>query len=147
MKRFLILILSIFLAIGVNAQGYNPKNASDSLLYDIYNQITELKINKESVGRFKIYPTDNMYVFLKLDTETGIIYLIQWNLDESKEFEAILNSKELGFGDLRYPGRFELYPTKNIYQFILLDTEMGSTWHVQWGTEREKLWIRKISIF
>ena len=34
-----------------------------------------------------------------------------------------------------------------MYQFILLDTLMGTTWHVQWGTKQGDYWIRKISIF
>ena len=41
-------------------------------------------------------------------------------------------------------GTFELYPTKNMYQFILLDKTDGRMWHVQWGTESSKQWIRRI---
>lgn len=32
-------------------------------------------------------------------------------------------------------GRFELYPTKNIYNFILIDTKKGYTYQVQWHTK------------
>ena len=32
-------------------------------------------------------------------------------------------------------GRFELYPTQNIYNFILLDQIDGKTWQVQWAIE------------
>ena len=35
-------------------------------------------------------------------------------------------------------GRFELYPTKNMYNFILIDTEKGYTYQVQWHTEVNK---------
>lgn len=31
-------------------------------------------------------------------------------------------------------GRFELYPTNNMYTFILLDTLWGSVRQVQWST-------------
>jgi len=37
-----------------------------------------------------------------------------------------------------YPGRYELYPTKNMYTFILLDTEEGYTYQVQWNTDPKK---------
>ena len=55
-----------------------------------------------------------------------------------------INSQDLrsdgGYGS----GCFELYPTKNMYQFILIDKTDGRTWHVQWGTELSKRWIRRI---
>ena len=33
--------------------------------------------------------------------------------------------------------RFTLYPTQNIYTFILLDQIEGKTWQVQWSSDRE----------
>ena len=35
-------------------------------------------------------------------------------------------------------GRFFLYPTKNIYNFILLDQIDGRTWQVQWSYDENK---------
>lgn len=32
-------------------------------------------------------------------------------------------------------GRFFLYPTQNMYNFILLDQLDGRVWQVQWSTE------------
>ena len=84
---------------------------------------------------------------IKLDTATGIIKLVQWSLDSDKEFETYVNSEDLSGGLLSEKGRFELYPTKNMFQFILLDTLIGSTWHVQWGTKESQMWIRRISYF
>jgi hypothetical protein len=31
--------------------------------------------------------------------------------------------------------RFALYPTQNIYNFILMDQFSGKVWQVQWATE------------
>jgi hypothetical protein len=36
------------------------------------------------------------------------------------------------------PGRFTLYSTENIYNFMLLDQEDGRSWQVQWSIEQEK---------
>ena len=36
-----------------------------------------------------------------------------------------------------FAGRFELYKTQNMYNFILLDTSSGATWQVQWSMEPE----------
>lgn len=34
-----------------------------------------------------------------------------------------------------YSGRYKLYKTKNMYNFILLDDATGATWQVQWSIE------------
>ena len=32
-----------------------------------------------------------------------------------------------------YHGRFELYKTENLYNFLLIDTQTGSVWQAQWS--------------
>ena len=145
MKKILILFCLFFSTSTSFARKDSLITASDSILYDIYEEVNSIKLLNENIGRYKIYPTDNIYILLKLDTGTGRIKMIQWNLDKSKEFEAYLNNDDLSGGALQHTGRFELYPTKNMYQFILIDTLLGGTWHVQWGTKLSDLWIRKIS--
>lgn len=85
-----------------------------------------------------------MYNLLKLDTKTGIIEQIQWSLDNSFEGSVPINSIDLTDGMGYGSGTFELYPTKNMYQFILLNKVDGRTWHVQWGMEYDKRWIQRI---
>lgn len=63
-------------------------------------------------------------------------------LDDDKEGSATLNNEDLSLGT--GCGTFELYPTKNIYQFLLLDKVTGRRWHVQWGFESSKRWIKRI---
>lgn len=46
--------------------------------------------------------------------------------------------------DEEFDGRFELYPTKNMYTFILLDTDNGKTYQVQWNTDPDKRFIMQI---
>ena len=127
-----------------------------SLIFDEFQQVVTSKpmsklyfslklINDEHYGRHKIYPTENIHILLKLDTASGIIKMVQWSLKQDEEFEVFINTEWLATGILAKKGRFELYPTKNMYQFILLDTLMGSTWHVQWGTKEGEFWIRRIS--
>ena len=145
MKKFVLLTLALFYAFGISAQiGHSPNIDSDStssyitaLLEDI-----DMKIHKvDANNRYKFYPTENMYNFLKLDTQTGRIEQVQWSLDTDKEGSIIINNEDLSWisGSL-----FELYPTQNIYQFLLLDNSNGRTWHVQWGMEDNKRWMRRI---
>jgi len=35
-------------------------------------------------------------------------------------------------------GRFKLYPTENMYNFIMVDVIDGRTWQVQWNTDKFK---------
>lgn len=94
--------------------------------------------------RYKLYPTENIYTFLQLDTKTGQIEQVQWSLDTEKEGSVTINGDDLSYGSDYGSGRFELYPTQNMYQFILLDKVTGRKWHVQWGMEYLKRWIRRI---
>lgn len=116
----------------------------DTLLM-INNQLLEhLDINSSLKSRYKLYPTENIYTFLQLDTKTGMIEQVQWSMDSDNEGSVTINSDDLTYGYGYGSGSFELYPTKNIYQFILIDKTSGKKWHVQWGMESGKRWIRRI---
>ena len=118
---------------------------SDSVVSHIASIIEDMDMRKyrsESTNRYKLYPTENMYNFLKLDTKTGKIEQVQWSLDRDKEGSVSINRDDLSRNSVI--GTFELYPTPNMYQFVLLDKYSGRTWHVQWGMENKKRWIRQI---
>lgn len=142
MKKTTLIIGLSLLSIVSWAQSKQSTSRNDSTLVSIYNQLDEIRwiILKD---RYKLYPTDNIYTFLKLDTKTGRIEQLQWSLDSDNEGSVSINSEDLSlFGGTN--GTFELYPTKNMYQFILLDKVSGNQWHVQWGMEDTKRWIRRI---
>jgi hypothetical protein len=42
------------------------------------------------------------------------------------------------------PGRFTLYATTNIYNFVLLDQIDGRTWQVQWSTDPDEMMVLRI---
>ena len=42
-------------------------------------------------------------------------------------------------------GRFFLYPTQNIWNFILLDQLDGRVWQVQWSTEQKNRMVIQIN--
>lgn len=115
-------------------------------LVQINNQWLEhLDINTSLKNRYKLYPTENIYTLLELDTKTGIIKQVQWGLSSSYEGTFYINSENLNDWGLGYgSGTFELYPTGNMYQFILIDQTNGNKWHVQWGEDDDHRWIRRI---
>ena len=91
---------------------------------------------KENV-RYKLFPTENIWTFLKLDTRSGKIWQVQYSINDNYRGELELNNKAFATGETAENGRFTLYPTKNMYNFILLDQTDGKMWQVQWSTEEE----------
>lgn len=43
-----------------------------------------IDIEEQTVGRFTLYPTGNMYNFILLDQIDGFTYQVQWSMEESK---------------------------------------------------------------
>lgn len=96
--------------------GYAQADASDARLYELY-------------------PTQNIYTFLKLNTKTGQITQLQYAISANDDrMELNVNSTAFIDESLSEEGRFKLYPTQNIYNFLLLDTLTGRVWQVQWSS-------------
>lgn len=86
---------------------------------------------------FKLYPTNNIWTFLKLDTRTGQIWQVQFDVEGDSRFQATVNSIDLTYGLNTKAGRFELYQTQNTYNFMLLDKVTGRMWQAQWSTKKD----------
>ena len=101
-------------------------------------QYMEAYLNQLREPRYQLFKTQNMWTFLKLDTRTGKIWQVQYSVDDDNfRGEIVLNDVLLiTSGELK-DGRFNLYPTQNIFNFILLDQIDGKMWQVQWSTEEE----------
>jgi hypothetical protein len=85
---------------------------------------------------YKLFPTQNIWTFLKLDTRNGRIWQVQFSVqDIDDSFEVPLSTTYLVETGKEKNGRFTLYPTSNIYNFILLDQIDGRTWQVQWSAK------------
>ena len=108
-------------------------------------QITALGQDNPNAS-YRLFPTTNMWTFLKLNTEDGRIWQVQYAINnDANRFETYLNLIPLATGSQKKPGRFTLYPTQNMWTFILLDTVNGSTWQVQWSQNADERIILPIS--
>ena len=103
MKK-VVLFLMLLASISVNAQTTKPtsnvkgtkyEQKVDSLLSQsdtlimINNQLLEhIDIDLSLKNRYKLYPTDNIYTLLELDTKTGRIKPVQWSLDSDSCFNV-----------------------------------------------------------
>ncbi len=93
-------------------------------------------LNKNLV--FKLYPTQNIWTFVKLDTRNGKMWQVQYSINNENRGEVILNSQSLlNTNEKEEVERFQLYATQNIYNFILLDQKTGKMWQAQWAQDDE----------
>ena len=95
-------------------------------------------------ANFRLYKTENMYNFIKLDTRTGQMELVQWSVKGNRMSYKLSNKILVSSPEEQIPGRFTLYATTNIYQFVLLDQIDGRTWQVQWDTDKNFRWVKYI---
>lgn len=145
MKKAILTFLACCIAVTALAQ--NTSSPSDSL--DAERLLTLLEtLAKDQTGTaagygvdkptYQLFKTTNIWTFLKLNTKNGVIYQIQFSMSEGGRFESVLNLLPLAFGENAVNGRFTLYPTENMWTFILLDQIDGRTWQVQWSQDSEK---------
>ena len=97
-------------------------------------------VTTNSISKYKLYPTQNMWTSLKLDTATGQIWQVQYSVKgEEYRFETPLSLNVLNTSKVN--GRYELYSTDNIYNFVMLDVVDGKTYQVQWSGEEDNRFV------
>jgi hypothetical protein len=102
-------------------------------------------ISTDSAVAYRLFSTQNLYTFIKLDTRNGQMWQVQWSTKGSEyRFETTLSDISQVNKEEEKNGRFFLYPTTNIYNFILLDQIDGRAWQVQWGNKEEDRMVLRI---
>lgn len=136
----IILQMTSSACIGVNY--IDNKNSSKR---DFVKLISDLEVIQKPKEVYKLFPTKNIWTFIKLDTRNGKMWQVQYSVGEGDRCEIELNTRKLVYGeDEEVNGRFTLYPTNNIYNFILLDQKEGDVWQVQWSHEKEERLVLRI---
>ena len=127
MKKFILSLTILFTtAIVAYAQEPPTKPAEDAPVYQLFS-------------------TQNMWTFIKLNTRTWQMWQVQYAInDDDSRFATSLSLTSLVSEEQEVNGRFTLYPTTNIYNFIMLDQIDGRTWQVQWSTKSENRGIIRI---
>ena len=132
MKNYLLLLL-----LGVMCLYSCKKEAS--------NKVYRTTVQENVV--YKLFPTTNMWNFIKLDTRNGKMWQVQYSIKDEDGYrgEVVLNGSSLLPNGNGGNGRFTLIPTQNMFNFILLDQQSGKTWQVQWSLEEEQRLVIPIS--
>ncbi|MFB9057276.1 hypothetical protein ACFFU9_11050 [Mariniflexile ostreae] len=108
------------------------------------SEIPIQNISTDSDVTYRLFSTRNKYTFIKLNTRNGQMSHVQWGTGNNDHFEYSLSDIPLVNEENEKNGRFFLYPTTNIYNFILLDQIDGRTWQVQWSTEEKNRMVLRI---
>lgn len=155
MKKFVVLFMVFFIASVSYAQVYRlykTKNYHNQLrLNTMTGEVMQIQDDgqswticgaKEVLGnkekRFCLYETQNMWTFIMLDTYTGKSWQVQYSVeDDSDMFAEPINIAFFAFPDKEsvWTNRFQMFPTENMWTFILLDSYDGRLWQVQYSIE------------
>ena len=133
MKTFLFtLAIVLFTSVSFGQTQTNPTNT-----------VQQKKVSDNSI--YQLFPTKNYWTFIKLDTRNGKMWQVHFSIEDVKNTgELILNSLSLVDKEEEINGRFTLYPTENIYNFLLLDQISGVVVQVQWSLDAKKRGIVSI---
>ena len=116
MKQFIYILLALILSTSCSTtqEKETPKATETSL--------------EPQGSNYQLFETKNLWTFLRLDTRNGKITQVHFTLDSNGyRGEQVLSKKPLVASDEEKAGRFTLYPTQNMYTFILLDKISGHT--------------------
>ena len=139
-------ILTTFLILTVIYSFGQTQQDSINTIQKVEKQVDkQVEIQQLDVPIYQLFPTDNYWTFIKLDTRNGKIWQVHFTISkDGYEGERTLNSSSLIWDDKEVSGRFTLYPTENIYNFILLDQLNGKTYQVQWNNDINKRFVSRI---
>lgn len=96
---------------------------------------------QEPTVPYRLFTTNNRWTFIQLDTVTGKMWQIQYDTQGDNRGGCVLNDRNLAKDKEEVVGRFTLYPTENMWTFILLDQIEGNTWQVQWAFEEKERFV------
>ena len=144
MRKLLIIIIALF------GYGQSILFAQEIKLDSLQSSLKEkdiltyIALHTKCEENYKMYPTENMWTFLKLDTRTGKVWQVQYSVNSDTHGQVIVNDTDLTFGTNDKAGRFELYPTQNMYNFLLLDKSSGLVAQIQWSMNADNRGLVKI---
>jgi hypothetical protein len=128
-KQFLTLTFVLF---SIFSFAQNPTKQSSIIQQKSENAI------------YQLFPTQNIWTFIKLDTRNGKMWQVHFSISDENKGELVLNSLPLVSEENETKGRFTLYPTENMYNFLLLDQINGTVVQVQWSLDAKKRGIVEV---
>lgn len=145
-----LILIALLTFFTLRSQGQLQQDSKSQIQQDNTKKIQQIENKVEiqpiEVPTYKLFPTQNYWTFIKLDTRNGRMWQVHFTIsNDGYQGELILNSRSLVWTkEEEVNGRFTLYPTNNIYNFILLDQINGRTYQVQWNNDEDKRFVSRI---
>lgn len=93
---------------------------------------------QNSNSAYELYPTENMYNFLKLNTSDGRITQVQYSINKDEaRFECSLNSIPMVDASQAQNAGLNCILRKIYIRFCFWITINGRTWQVQWSLDNK----------
>lgn len=90
---------------------------------------------------YRLFKTQNMWNQLLIDTRDGRVWQVAFTIDkDGYRGKVPINSSPL-VNPPGTVGRFTLYPTQNLWTYLILDTEEGAVWQCQFSLEKDGRFI------
>ncbi|MDR2276159.1 MAG: hypothetical protein LBF27_34965 [Sphingobacterium sp.] len=101
--------------------------------------VAPIQINStDSTVVYKLIPTRNLFTFIKLNTRNGQMWQVETDKINKNKAVTTLSARSLVSAEEERNGRFTLYPTINLSDFILFDQIDGRMGQVTWGREKDR---------
>lgn len=180
MKKLILLLL--FIPLVSLGQDTIPATKILTQKEAYMSKMLELKKDYNTKDRYVIYPTENIYTSLLLDTQTGRIWQVQIGIgDNSDRMKSVLSDTYYSYDEYKVEtdyetalkeweetpeedredwytkpnlefyqsflgkiGQYKLYPTENMYNFLMVNTETGLTYQVQWNIDKDLRFVTLI---
>ena len=139
MKRILFFIVVAILMTGCNNTMTTEAEVKSSTFEE------QMQDNTKDLPVYKMIQTENIHILLKWNTRTGEVWMTQYALKDTDALEHKIEPCFFIDSNNSWNGRFELYSTKNMFNYIMVDTYYGNTYQVQWNTDNEYCFITPIN--
>lgn len=94
---------------------------------------------------FRLFRSENIWNQLLLDTRNGRVWQVSYGVKETDRKAKIpINLTLLATGPDAMVGRFTLYPTDNMWNFILVDQMDGRVWQCQFSVKPDERFLLPI---
>ena len=138
MRKFIVSLICVLVVSTTYTMAYSNRIEGTTIDSTLNENVSA---QNQDVVIYRLFPTKNMWTFIKLNTRNGQMWQVQYDTDGDSRFETYLNLEPLVSKEKEVNGRFTLYSTQNMWTFILLDQLDGKTWQVQWSIESKERFI------
>ncbi len=165
MKKLILLLFIPLVSFGQEDieryKVYETENVYTSLLLDsATGLIWQLQIGLSDTDQLKTPLNDYAYAEFIEDitkdwNEKIESNMVHWEETYNSKPDSIVSADDkeywrpytleerIEISDIAQNGRFKLYPTGNMWNFIMVDVIDGRTWQVQWSTKENERIVRR----